>query len=213
MNNNKIFLIDISDAEIAQTLLHYGKMIGVNMVVEVTSERAEGRADFVLRQKIDDCNNLTFYICDANCDANNAELRLFDLPISLGELGQVLLELQHVARAKPLLMLGKSYALDVEKRIILLHNQIMCELTEKESEMLEYIVKSGAIGADKDELLQHVWGYNANAKSRTVEAHLYRLRQKLQEIAKQEMGKQEMGKQDVVDVLIIEVIEGRCYLR
>ena len=52
-------------------------------------------------------------------------------------------------------------------------------LTGKEAAVLKYLFRApGAVG--RNELLQQVWGYNANATTHTVETHIYRLRQKLE---------------------------------
>ena len=130
-------------------------------------------------------------------DLSGQVVQQFELPINLFELGEGLLQLQS-KNHKQLVPLSDDYALDENKRAIInmQANQIICELTEKESEMLGYIVISGSMGADKDEILQHVWGYNPNVKSRTVEVHLYRLRQKLA---------------DISNDLTINVIDGKCF--
>lgn len=52
-------------------------------------------------------------------------------------------------------------------------------LTEKEVEILHYIKLSGS--CEKEDLLREVWGYAEDANTRTVESHIHRLNQKLQE--------------------------------
>lgn len=57
-------------------------------------------------------------------------------------------------------------------------------LTDKEAQILKYLYMhaqgdSGVIG--RDELLGEVWGYNANVTTHTLETHVYRLRQKIEE--------------------------------
>jgi len=54
-------------------------------------------------------------------------------------------------------------------------------LTEKENDIIHYLVKKGASGASKKELLNNIWGYNELVETTTVETHIYRLRNKLSE--------------------------------
>lgn len=54
-------------------------------------------------------------------------------------------------------------------------------LTEKETAILKYLYRSGAKAVGRDELLNEVWGYNAGVTTHTLETHVYRLRQKIEE--------------------------------
>ncbi len=53
-------------------------------------------------------------------------------------------------------------------------------LTEKETSILRYLYRSGGKVIGRDELLQEVWGYNAEVTTHTLETHIYRLRQKIE---------------------------------
>lgn len=53
-------------------------------------------------------------------------------------------------------------------------------LTEKESAILKYLLRSGNSVIGRDELLNEVWGYNSGVTTHTLETHVYRLRQKLE---------------------------------
>ncbi|MBT5049271.1 MAG: response regulator transcription factor [Rhodospirillaceae bacterium] len=53
-------------------------------------------------------------------------------------------------------------------------------LTEKESAILKYLLRSGDSVVGRDELLNDVWGYNSGVTTHTLETHVYRLRQKLE---------------------------------
>ena len=52
-------------------------------------------------------------------------------------------------------------------------------LTEKETNLLEYLTKNENSEILKKNLLMSVWGVNKNINTHTLETHLYRLRQKL----------------------------------
>lgn len=52
-------------------------------------------------------------------------------------------------------------------------------LTEKEVAILKYLYRAEkAVG--REELLHHVWGYNPNVATHTLETHIYRLRKKIE---------------------------------
>lgn len=54
-------------------------------------------------------------------------------------------------------------------------------LTGKESSILKYLFRAGGRLVSRDDLLNDVWGYNAGAATHTLETHIYRLRQKIEE--------------------------------
>lgn len=60
-------------------------------------------------------------------------------------------------------------------------NQEPLELSAREYRLLRYLVaKKGAV-VTRDELLDEVWGYNSYPSTRTVDNHIARLRQKIEE--------------------------------
>ena len=54
-------------------------------------------------------------------------------------------------------------------------------LTEKETLMLKYLYGARGKAVPGRELLKEVWGYNAGVTTHTLETHIYRLRQKIEE--------------------------------
>jgi DNA-binding response OmpR family regulator len=54
-------------------------------------------------------------------------------------------------------------------------------LTEKETSILRYLYRSGHKAVQREVLLQEVWGYNSGVTTHTLETHIYRLRQKIEE--------------------------------
>ena len=56
-------------------------------------------------------------------------------------------------------------------------------LTEKETAMLRYLYRAGQKPVARDVLLHEVWGYNSGVTTHTVETHIYRLRQKVEQDA------------------------------
>ena len=53
-------------------------------------------------------------------------------------------------------------------------------LTEKETNILKYLYRAGGKPVAREELLDQVWGYHAEANTHTLETHIYRLRQKIE---------------------------------
>ncbi|MCB9948552.1 MAG: response regulator transcription factor [Rhodospirillaceae bacterium] len=54
-------------------------------------------------------------------------------------------------------------------------------LTEKETAILKYLYRVGNKVVGRDTLLGEVWGYNAGVTTHTLETHVYRLRQKIED--------------------------------
>ena len=54
-------------------------------------------------------------------------------------------------------------------------------LTEKETSILKYLYRVGNKVVGRDTLLGEVWGYNAGVTTHTLETHVYRLRQKIED--------------------------------
>ena len=56
-------------------------------------------------------------------------------------------------------------------------------LTDKETSILRYLYRAGQQAISRETLLQEVWGYNSGVTTHTVETHIYRLRQKIEQDA------------------------------
>ena len=54
-------------------------------------------------------------------------------------------------------------------------------LTEKEASILKYLYRSKDKPVTRETLLNEVWGYNAGITTHTLETHIYRLRQKIED--------------------------------
>ncbi|MCA3561718.1 MAG: response regulator transcription factor [Aestuariivirga sp.] len=53
-------------------------------------------------------------------------------------------------------------------------------LTEKETAIIKFLLRSSEQTIGRDVLLQEVWGYNGGVTTHTLETHVYRLRQKME---------------------------------
>ena len=75
-------------------------------------------------------------------------------------------------------LLGRH--VDFARREITRPDGTTCELSEREADLLRYLVGSPARAVARSELLQHVWGLDPNGlHTRTVDMHVARLRDKL----------------------------------
>jgi DNA-binding response OmpR family regulator len=58
---------------------------------------------------------------------------------------------------------------------------IKIRLTEKETAILKFLYRAGNKPTGRDILLNEVWSYNSDVTTHTLETHIYRLRQKIEE--------------------------------
>jgi DNA-binding response OmpR family regulator len=58
---------------------------------------------------------------------------------------------------------------------------VKLRLTEKEAAILRYLHRAEQQPVARETLLKHVWGYNASVTTHTLETHIYRLRQKIED--------------------------------
>ncbi len=76
----------------------------------------------------------------------------------------------------------KEYSLyPVNKEITSSLSGKTVKLTEKEVAVLKYLYQISPESAGKEELLEKVWEYNTDVTTHTIETHIYRLRQKVEQ--------------------------------
>jgi len=71
------------------------------------------------------------------------------------------------------------------------------EMTNREYELLKYLVQHRGIAYTRDELLNAVWGYEYSGETRTVDVHIRQLRRKVEV--------------DDANPILIETVRGRGY--
>lgn len=103
-------------------------------------------------------------------------------PFSIRELKA---RLKAVLRRTTIQQIDKAYrfgnvAVDFEKHEIM-KNDEKVELTLKEFELLEILIKNKGRVMTRDFLLDKIWGYEYIGESRTVDVHIRHLRQKVEE--------------------------------
>ena len=72
------------------------------------------------------------------------------------------------------------YTFRPSAKILLDANERKIRLTEKETNILKYLYRS-ADTVPRETLLHEVWGYNPAVTTHTLETHIYRLRQKIEQ--------------------------------
>jgi DNA-binding response OmpR family regulator len=74
------------------------------------------------------------------------------------------------------------FSLDLRDKILInLNTNETQRVTEKESQLLHFFYQNKGVEISKDTLLQEIWAYHPDAETHTLETHIYRLRQKLEE--------------------------------
>ncbi len=71
------------------------------------------------------------------------------------------------------------YTFRPSAKILLDPSQKKIRLTEKETNILKFLYRSGET-VPRETLLHEVWGYNPAVTTHTLETHIYRLRQKIE---------------------------------
>ena len=74
-----------------------------------------------------------------------------------------------------------SYQFKPSVKTLVSEDESKIRLTEKETNILRLLLRAGGETVARDKLLEEVWGYNAQVTTHTLETHVYRLRQKIEE--------------------------------
>lgn len=75
----------------------------------------------------------------------------------------------------------KTLTINPKTREVSDRNKVI-DLTFKEYELLMYLIENESRVVSRDELLNHIWGYEYDGESRTLDIHIRTLRQKLGQV-------------------------------
>jgi DNA-binding response OmpR family regulator len=89
---------------------------------------------------------------------------------------------QHEASEDAVFTIG-PYSFRPSAKLLLSPKASKVRLTEKETAILRYLYRAGQRPVPRETLLQEVWGYNSGVTTHTLETHIYRLRQKIEQDA------------------------------
>ena len=88
--------------------------------------------------------------------------------------------MEFVARVKERELHCKDLRVNVARHEVSYQGELK-ELTRKEFELLEYLLENKGLVMSRNQILCHVWGYDFDGETRTVDVHVRTLRQKLGE--------------------------------
>lgn len=172
---------------VAENLLHYLHRMGWNaMLYNNTHAQHEEHvliSDDTYKRLLQDHERTDFYaIITLGRDANLSSSLHLSVPMMLGKLHS---ELQNIvsqmqSRAQKNIRLGEIWQLDTTRAVLYKqHPAKEIFLTEREQALILFLLEHQNSPQTKDTILTHVWKYNSDVDSHTLETHIYRLRQKL----------------------------------
>ena len=86
------------------------------------------------------------------------------------------------SRKMPDMVIGRDH-FEPERKLLVDHDtNHHTRLTEKETSILEVLYLAQGKLVQRSDLLDRVWGYSATVTTHTLETHIYRLRQKLEDV-------------------------------
>jgi DNA-binding response OmpR family regulator len=88
---------------------------------------------------------------------------------------------QHQQSEDAVFSIGPYNFRPAHKMLVQKSNERKIRLTEKETAILKFLLRAGTEPVPRDVLLNDVWGYHADVTTHTLETHIYRLRQKIEE--------------------------------
>lgn len=122
--------------------------------------------------------HLVIWLSDEKPPKNLPVLLAKDLPLPLTASEWHLFLKKYMA--KSVCYENKFFKIDTTKRqLVHLKTKRIVDLTEKENELLAFLIQAPTRSAPRDTLLQAVWQYNPEAETHTIESHLYALKQKV----------------------------------
>ncbi|MGF7158579.1 DNA-binding response OmpR family regulator [Rhodoligotrophos appendicifer] len=102
-------------------------------------------------------------------------------PFRFGELlARIRAQLRQHEQSEDAVFSIGQYSFRPSAKLLLRDDKSKIRLTEKEASILKYLYRAGQQVVGRDVLLHEVWGYNAGVTTHTLETHIYRLRQKIE---------------------------------
>ena len=127
----------------------------------------------ILTQR-DETSNTVF---GQDARASDYIIKPFKFPILLAHIN---LQLRKYEKAKDSSLSLGRYTFYPAMKILKTEDNQEIRLTEKETDILQFLYHSREDVVPRDILLHEVWGYNENVTTHTLETHVYRLRQKIE---------------------------------
>lgn len=184
---NSEFLTDVVNsgrAAIEKTLEHYYDIILVDAELSDIDGRAvciamrqNGvKSPIVMLSKID-ADDATILALDAG--ANDYVTKPFRVNVLMARLRARIRETEQSEHA--IFQIGHYSFRPIDKSMHDNRNEQKIRLTEKETAIVKFLYLASDGVVSRDTLLGEVWGYNVGVTTHTLETHVYRLRQKIEE--------------------------------
>lgn len=111
-------------------------------------------------------------------------LMVFNAPVRLGVVKQALYsyitQRRQRDQLKPVVM-GRFELDPKTNQMMDFKTKVSYRLTEKEQDILLYLSSQNGAPVTRQDLLDHVWQYAKGVETHTLETHIYRLRQKIEQ--------------------------------
>ena len=117
-------------------------------------------------------------ILSLDSGANDFVTKPFQMNVLLARLRAQLRQFENVEDS--VLTIGPYRFRSNSKVLLDERNGNKIRLTDKEAAILRYLYRAGDKAVSREELLGGVWGYSPNLTTHTLETHIYRLRQKIE---------------------------------
>ena len=184
---NSEFITDVVSSghgAIDKTLEHYYDIILVDSrlpdidgTVVCTAMRQNGiKSPIVMLSEID-TDEATILALDAG--ANDYVIKPFRVNVLMARLRARIREAEQSEHA--VFQIGHYSFHPIDKSMHDNRNEQKIRLTEKETAIVKFLYLASDNVVSRDTLLGEVWGYNAGVTTHTLETHVYRLRQKIEE--------------------------------
>ena len=137
--------------------------------------RRQGSKCPILMLTVQDTDFETILGVDAG--ANDYLIKPFKFPVLLARIRSQLRQFEQSEEAT--FTLG-PYSFRPTAKILINSKDQKIRLTEKETNILKFLLHANNTIVPREILLHEVWGYNAGVTTHTLETHIYRLRQKIE---------------------------------
>ena len=108
-------------------------------------------------------------------------VRLMEAPARACEVITLLQSMVRSGQGLPVKITIGDYELDTRDNLWTKSGGTPLRLTEKETAILIHMKAAGGKAVSRQELLEHVWSYVPDVETHTLETHIYRLRQKIED--------------------------------
>lgn len=134
----------------------------------------------IIEQNLQDKSLSELCEIEENEEVTKLGTREYIKPIRIGKIIDDIFKAQKNQTSKKKIITFNNATLNTHSLEFIRLDGSCVSLTEKETEILEYLSKNKEKNISKTELLKYIWGYADTVETHTLETHIYRLRQKIE---------------------------------